>query len=158
MRWFSRCIVGLFATPIGVVILAAADSTLLFSLPFGIDATIIVVAARRHELAWIIPLLATGSWLAGAALTFWMGVKIGENGLDLYAPPRRLKKIRCRIRKSGAVLLAVIYGEQLLGWFDSDVFHDIVAVAIVLAVALTLLSMLRFLRATRSPHRRRASA
>jgi len=55
-------------------------------------------------------------------------------------------------------LLAVIYGKQLLGWFDSDVFHDIVAVAIVLAVALTLLSMLRFLRATRSPHRRRASA
>ena len=134
-----------------------------------------------------------------------MGVKIGENGLDLYAPPRRLKKIRGRTRKSGAVLLAafdlipppfpftlfvlaagalevkastffvtlgvcrlvrfgseallaVIYGEQLLGWFDSDIFHDIVAVTIVLAVALTVLSMLRFVRATRSPHRRRASA
>jgi membrane protein YqaA with SNARE-associated domain len=205
LRWFSQSVMGFFATPIGVVILAAADSTLFFSLPFGIDAAIVVLAARQHKLAWIIPLLATGSSLAGAALTFWMGVKIGEKGLDLYAPPRRLKKIRDRIRKSGAVLLAafdlipppfpftlfvlaagalevrastffitlgvcrlvrfgaeallaVIYGPQLLFWLDSDIFHDIVAGAIVLAVALTVLSMLRFVRATRSPRRRGASA
>jgi hypothetical protein len=35
-----------------------------------------------------------------------MGVKIGEKGLDLYAPPRRLKNIRNRIRKNGAIPLA----------------------------------------------------
>jgi len=52
----------------------------------------------------------------------------------------------------------VIYGRQLLRWIDSDIFHDIVAGAMVLAVALTVLSMLRFVRATRSPQRRRASA
>jgi membrane protein YqaA with SNARE-associated domain len=205
MRWFSRWVISLFTTLIGIVILAAADSTIFFSLPFGIDAAVIVLAARRHTLAWIVPLLATGGSLAGAALTFWMGVKIGEKGLDRYAPPRRLEKIRKRIRKSGAVLLAAldllpppfpftlfvlaagalevkpstffitlavcrlvrfgteallaaIYGRQLLGWIDSDIFHDIVAGAIVLAVALTMLSMLRFVRATGSPHRRRASA
>jgi len=130
---------------------------------------------------------------------------MGEKGLDRYAPPRRLKKIRNRIRKTGAVLLAafdlipppfpftllvlaagalevkastffitlgvcrlvrfgseallaVIYGQELLRRFDSEMFHDDVAIAIVLAVALTVLSMLRFVRATRSPHRRRASA
>jgi membrane protein YqaA with SNARE-associated domain len=205
MREFSRWLVGLFATPIGVVILAAADSTVFLSLPLGIDAAIIVLAARRHELAWIIPLLATGGSLAGAALTYWMGVKIGEKGLDRYAPPRRLERIRRRVKKSGAVLLAaldlmpppfpftlfvlaagalevkastffitlalcrlvrfgaeallaVIYGRQLLAWFDSETFHDIVAALIVLAVALTILSTLRLLRTTRSPHRRRASA
>ena len=75
MRWFSRWAIGLLATPIGVVILAVADSTLFFSLPFGIDAAIIILAARRHTLAWIVPLFATGSSLAGAGLTFWMGVK-----------------------------------------------------------------------------------
>src|ERR1700681_766810 len=34
MSWLSRWVLGLFATPIGVMILAAADSTLFFSLPF----------------------------------------------------------------------------------------------------------------------------
>jgi hypothetical protein len=37
-------------------------------------------------------------------------------------------------------------------------FHNVVALSIVLAVALTALSMLRFVRAARSPHWRRASA
>jgi hypothetical protein len=43
-------------------------------------------------------------------------------------------------------------------WFDSDILRDIVALSILLALALTVLSMLRFARAKRSPHRRRASA
>ena len=38
MRAFSRWILVLFASPIGVVALAFLDSTLFFSLPFGIDA------------------------------------------------------------------------------------------------------------------------
>jgi len=205
MRSFSRWFIALFATPIGIVVLAAADSTLFFSMPFGIDAAIIVLAARRHALAWAVPLLATAGSLAGAALTFWMGIKIGETGLDRYAPPRRLEYIRNRIRKSGAILLAacdlipppfpftlfvlaagalevktstffitlglcrllrfgaeawlaVIYGRQLLVWLDTDLFHNIVAATILLAIALTVLSMLRFIRASRPPHRRRASA
>jgi len=205
MRSFSRWFIALFATPIGIVVLAAADSTLFFSMPFGIDAAIIVLAARRHALAWTVPLLATAGSLAGAALTFWMGIKIGEKGLDQYARPRRLENIRNRIRKSGAILLAafdlvpppfpftlfvlaagalevkastffitlglcrllrfgaeawlaVIYGRQLLVWLDTDLFHNIVAASILLAIALTVLSMLRFVRASRLPHRRRASA
>jgi membrane protein YqaA with SNARE-associated domain len=53
-------------------------------------------------------LLATLGSVAGAALTFWMGVKIGEQGLDRYVPPKRLKSIRHRIRESGAIALAVL--------------------------------------------------
>jgi len=108
MRAFSKWFVTLCATPAGVVILAALDSTIFFSLPFGIDAAVIILAARLKGLWWTVPPLATVGSIGGAALTFWMGVKIGEKGLDRYVPPRRLKKIRARIRDSGAIALAVL--------------------------------------------------
>ena len=81
MRSFSHWIITLFASPAGVVVLAALDSTLFFSLPFGIDGAVIVLAARLHDLWWTVPLLATAGSIAGAALTFWMGATIGDHGL-----------------------------------------------------------------------------
>ena len=108
MRSFSKWVVALCATPFGVVVLAALDSTIFVSLPLGIDAAVIILAARLKDLWWTVPLLATLGSIAGAALTFWMGVKIGENGLEHYVPPKRLKKIRARICNSGAIALAVL--------------------------------------------------
>ena len=53
--------------------------------------------------------------------------------------------------------LAVIYGRGFsCGWTPTS--SNIVAASILLAIALTVLSMLRFIRASRPPHRRRASA
>src|SRR5690348_5259930 len=77
MRGFSQWILGLFTSPVGVFVLAALDSTMFFSFPFGIDAAVVILAARLGGLAWIVPLLATLGSVAGAALTFWMGVVIG---------------------------------------------------------------------------------
>ena len=79
MRSFSRRLVVLFASPLGVFVLAALDSSVFFSLPFGIDAVVVIVAARRPG-AWIVPLLAAAGSVTGAALTFWIGIKIGEQG------------------------------------------------------------------------------
>ncbi|HEY3044492.1 MAG TPA: VTT domain-containing protein [Vicinamibacterales bacterium] len=108
MRSLSRRLVGLFASPLGVFVLAALDGTLFFSLPFGIDAVVIILSARLRGTAWIVPLLATAGSVTGAAVTFWIGVKIGDAGLERYVPPRRLEKIRERIRGSGAVALAAL--------------------------------------------------
>jgi membrane protein YqaA with SNARE-associated domain len=105
VRSFSRRLVVLFASPLGVFVLAALDSSVFFSLPFGIDAVVIIVAARRPG-AWIVPLLAAAGSVTGAALTFWIGIKIGEQGLERFLPPKRLAKIRKRIKESGAVALA----------------------------------------------------
>jgi membrane protein YqaA with SNARE-associated domain len=196
MRTFSQWVVGLFSSPIGVVALAFLDSTLFFSLPFGIDAAVIVLAARLRNLWWVVPLLATAGSVAGAGLTFWMGVKIGEKGLDRLVPPRRLKKIRGRISRRGAVALAllvlipppfpftlfvlaagtmkvkartffvtltglrlvrfgfeaalaIIFGRRIIAWLDSDLFHNIVAFIIVVAIVLTLMSIVRVIRSTR---------
>jgi len=108
MGTFSRWLIGLFASPVGIVVLAALDSTLFFSLPFGIDAAVIILAARSRGLAWAVPPLATAGSVAGAALTFWMGVKIGEKGLERYVPRKRLQRVRRRVRESGAIALAVL--------------------------------------------------
>src|SRR5947207_2149953 len=108
MRAFSQWIIALFSSPAGVVVLAALDSTLFFSLPLGIDAAVILLAAHKGRLAWIVPVLATVGSIAGAAITFWMGRKLGENGLERHVSRRRLDGIRRRVRETGAVALAVL--------------------------------------------------
>jgi len=108
MRSLSRTILATFASPAGIFVLAALDSTLFFSWPFGIDTVVIVLAARLHALAWIVPLLATAGSVVGAAVTFWMGRKIGDNGLERYIPANRLDAVRRRVKNSGAIALGVL--------------------------------------------------
>ncbi len=203
MRSFSLWIIALCASPVGVFVLAALDSTLFFSLPFGIDAAVIILAARLRSLWWIVPLLATAGSLAGAALTFWMGRKIGERGLEHWVRAKRLKQIRARVRTKGAVALAALdlipppfpftpfvlaagaleveartffvtlticrlvrfgleaalalrYGRGVLAWLDSDRFHEVVTFFVVVAIALTALSLVQVVGATRAPNRKRA--
>jgi len=108
MQSFSNWLIYLFASPLGILILAACDSTIFFSLPFGIDAVVIILAARMAERWWVVPLLATAGSVAGAALTFWMGVKIGEDGLNRYISEDRLDRVRRKLRDSGAIALAVL--------------------------------------------------
>lgn len=205
MRSFSHWIITLFATPLGVLVLAALDSTLFFSLPFGIDAAVILLAAQLHGLWWTAPLLATLGSVVGAWLTFWMGRKIGEKGLERFVSPKRLRRIQHRAHTSGTVALAAldlipppfpftpfilaagalevssqtffitltvcrilrfgleatlgaIYGRRIVGWLNTDLFHDIVSGCIVIAIAFTTLSIVRLVRSTRRPARRRAAA
>src|SRR5258705_12452574 len=108
MRLFSRWIIALFASPMGVFVLGALDSTLFFNLPLGIDAAVVILAAQLGDLWWIAALLATIGSVLGAALTFWMGKKIGEAGLDRWVPRKRLTQIRKRAREQGAIALAVL--------------------------------------------------
>jgi len=108
MRSLSRTILATFASPLGVFVLAALDSTLFFSWPFGIDTVVVVLAARQEKYAWIVPLLATAGSVAGASLTYWMGHKIGDKGLERYIPERRLEGVRRRIGNSGAIALGAL--------------------------------------------------
>ncbi len=108
MRALIGSIIALAASPGGVFVLALLDSTVFVSLPFGIDAAVIVLAARLHGTAWVVPLLATAGSLAGAAVSFWMGVKIGDAGLERYVERRRLERIRQRVKGTGAVALAAL--------------------------------------------------
>lgn len=108
MQTITRWVLGTFASPIGIVVLGALDSTIFFSLPFGIDAAVIALAARSERLAWMVPVLATVGSLVGAALTFWMGMKAGEAGLERFIPAHRLERIQKKIKNKGAVALALL--------------------------------------------------
>jgi len=108
VRRLSGWILVLIASPIGVVILAALDSTVFVSFPGGIDAGVIILAARGSGHAWAATLLATAGSVGGAALTFWMGAKLGEHGLDRYVSSARLDRVKRRIHNSGAFGMAVL--------------------------------------------------
>ena len=96
-----------FLTWWGMYLIAALDASMMFFLPFGVDAVVIFLAARDRELAWLYPLLATAGSVTGAAATYWIGQKIGEIGLARYVPSRRLERLQARVRNSGAIALAI---------------------------------------------------
>lgn len=101
-RWL-----GWFLTWWGTALLAALDSTILFYLPFGIDALVIYQSARDDRLFWIYPLLATAGAIVGAGVTFRIGRAVGEAGLGRWVSSRRLDALRHRVRDRGAIAIAI---------------------------------------------------
>jgi membrane protein YqaA with SNARE-associated domain len=108
VKALSAWIVGLIASPFGVVWLAALDSTIFFSFPGWVDAAVVILAARGGWYPWMAALLATVGSVGGAAFTFWMGTKVGAHGLERYIPPTRLKRIRRKVHNTGAIGMAVL--------------------------------------------------
>jgi membrane protein YqaA with SNARE-associated domain len=98
---------GVFLSWWGLFVLGALDASLVFFMPFGVDAIVIYLAARDENLFWIYPILATAGSLLGAATTFWIGHKAGEVGLDRLVSRRHLDRLRCQVRDKGAIALAL---------------------------------------------------
>jgi membrane protein YqaA with SNARE-associated domain len=96
-----------FLTWWGAYVLGALDASMVFFLPFGIDALVIYLSARNDMLFWIYPLLATAGSVTGAAMTYWIGHKGGELGLERLIARGRLERFRMRVQKGGAVAMAV---------------------------------------------------
>jgi membrane protein YqaA with SNARE-associated domain len=111
MRALFYSLLGYFLTPAGLVVMGALDSSLVFFLPLGIDFAVIVLAARKPELFWLYAVLATAGSLIGAAITFWIGSKVGEHGLTRLMPPARLRRVQRRVGEhagAGVAALAII--------------------------------------------------
>ncbi len=96
-----------FLTWWGAFLLSALDSSMLFFMPLGIDALVIYLAARDESMFWVYPLLAAVGSVTGAAITFWVGRKAGEVGLERLVPERRLNRLKCKVNESGAIAIAV---------------------------------------------------
>lgn len=97
---------GFFLTWWGAYLLAALDASMVFFLPFGIDALVIYLAARHGMFFWIYPLLATAGSVTGAAITYWIGRKAGELGLERLVPNHRFERFRSRVQKQGGAAMA----------------------------------------------------
>jgi membrane protein YqaA with SNARE-associated domain len=98
---------GFFLTWWGAYLLAALDSTVVFFLPFGIDALVIYLSARNGMFFWIYPLLAAAGSVTGAAVTYWVGRKAGEMGLEHFVPSHRFERFKHRVQKQGAFAMAL---------------------------------------------------
>jgi membrane protein YqaA with SNARE-associated domain len=108
MRALFYSLLGYFLTPLGVLLMGALDSSMVFFLPLGIDFVVILMGARKPELFWLYALLATAGSLAGAALTFWIGRKVGQHGLSRLIKPSRLKRIEQRVSQGAAFSVAAL--------------------------------------------------
>ena len=108
MRSLFQSFASYFLTVPGVLVLAALDSSMVFFLPLGIDFVVIILSARRTELFWLYAVLATAGSLSGAALTYWIGRKVGEHGLSRLVKASRLARIQKRVNHSGAVSVAAL--------------------------------------------------
>src|SRR6476661_7585563 len=97
MRALFYSLLGYFLTPVGVLLMAALDSSMVFFLPLGIDFIVIIMTARKPELFWLYAILATVGSLIGASMTFWIGRKAGEHGLTRLIRPSQLKRIEQRV-------------------------------------------------------------
>jgi membrane protein YqaA with SNARE-associated domain len=104
---FFRSIFGFFLTWWGAFLMAALDASMLFFLPFGIDALVIFLSARDENLFWLYPLLATAGSLTGAAVTFWIGRKAGALGVERLVSRRRLERFKHKVNDAGAVAMAL---------------------------------------------------
>lgn len=107
MSGFFYSLFGFFLTWWGAFLMAALDTSMLFFLPFGIDAVVIFLAARNPDLFWLYPLLATAGSLVGATITFSIGRKIGDVGVERLVPRKRLERLKCKVNGSGAVAMAL---------------------------------------------------
>jgi membrane protein YqaA with SNARE-associated domain len=105
-RFFSSVFL-LFLSPVGLVALAALDSSMIFFLPTAVEAAVVILTARNREIAWLFPLLATAGSVMGAVVTLLIGAKIGEKGIRRWLPGKRLQSVQETIRKKGSRPLAM---------------------------------------------------
>lgn len=96
-----------FLTWWGLIILGALDASLFVFIPFGTDAVVIYMCARNRELFWLYPLLTTAGSVAGAAVTYQIGVRIGDEGLGRFVQKRRLEQLGRRMKKIGPVTMGL---------------------------------------------------
>jgi len=104
---FAR-VFGTFASASGVLLLGVLDSTLIFFLPLGIDAVVILMAARNPSTAWLYPLLAASGSVVGSGITYWAGQKFGEHGVSRFVPHGHLASVRTHLRRHGAFTVAAL--------------------------------------------------
>jgi len=92
----------------GVCIVAALDSTVIFFLPFAVDLGVVFLASRHPQLFWFYAILVSLMSLIGVAVTFYIGTRIGEAGLERFISRGKAKRVIERVRNKGAVAIAAL--------------------------------------------------
>lgn len=85
---------GWVLSPPGLVALAALDASAVFFLPFALDGVVVFLAAREPDRFWLWPLLAVAGSTAGATVSWWIGGRIGEHGLERLVSEAQMRRAR----------------------------------------------------------------
>lgn len=93
-----------FLSPLGLLVLAALDSTVVFFLPFANDTVVIYLAASDPDRFWLYPILAVAGGLVGGLTTYWAGTRIGEDGIERWVSSRRMEAVRKKAQAKGGAL------------------------------------------------------
>jgi membrane protein YqaA with SNARE-associated domain len=104
-------LIGIFAGLMnwwGLWLIAALDSTMVFFLPLAVDIAVIILASRGHDMFWVYPIIGAAGSLCGAAVTYYIGYRIGDAELERFVSSGRLARIRKKIRSKGAIAIAVL--------------------------------------------------
>lgn len=96
-----------FLSPLGLLVLATLDSSVAFFLPFANDVVVIYLAASDPDHFWLYAVLAVIGGVIGGLTTYWVGAKIGEDGIERWGPARRMEAVKRKAKETGAVALAV---------------------------------------------------
>ena len=92
----------------GLGLIAALDSTMIFFLPLGVDIAVIILCSHSPRLFWLYAIIASAGSLCGAIVTYYVGRRLGEAGLEHFVPKKRLSTIQRRIEDKGAIALGVL--------------------------------------------------
>jgi membrane protein YqaA with SNARE-associated domain len=104
---FLRPLFSWFFSPLGLGALAALDSSLVFFLPFGVDAVLITLVASRPDSLWLCVLTASAGSIAGGSVTFLLGRRLGDDGVQRFVGERRLAAFRERFSQKVAISTAI---------------------------------------------------
>jgi membrane protein YqaA with SNARE-associated domain len=96
-----------FLTWWGLILLGALDASMFVFIPFGTDAVVIYLSARNRELFWLYPLLVTAGSVAGAAVTYAIGARIGDEGLGRFVQAHHLERFRTRLQDLGPLAIGL---------------------------------------------------
>lgn len=108
MRSFLTAIFSSLVSWWGLGLIAAMDSLIIVTLPLAVDIAVIVLASRAQELFWIYPIIASAGSICGAAVTYYLGQRAGEAGLERFVSAGRVEQIRRKIKTKGAVAIAFL--------------------------------------------------
>jgi membrane protein YqaA with SNARE-associated domain len=92
----------------GLGLIAAMDSLIIVTLPLAVDVAVILNSSRAPETFWVYPIIASIGSIFGAAVTYYLGYRAGDAGLDRFVSAGRLKEVRRKIQTKGAVAIAFL--------------------------------------------------
>lgn len=96
---FFRLILG-FGLP-GLFLLAVFDSTIIFFLPFAVDAILIILVSQQPGSMPFYALVSVAGSLAGCVFTFLVARKASEQTLDKKISAKKLKRVKDKIKNKG---------------------------------------------------------